>query len=45
MNLKKAQKRDIKIHKNKHGMRIDGVSVKLIVQIQKNKTKHQTKKK
>jgi hypothetical protein len=38
MKLNKAVKRDKKRNKKRHGMRIDGQSVKLIAKIQKDKT-------
>jgi hypothetical protein len=39
MKLNKAIKRDKKIHKKKHGMKRDGDSVKLIIQVLINKAK------
>ena len=45
MKIEKAKKRDKKIHKRKHGMKVDGSSVKLIVQIQKDVSDSLTKNK
>jgi hypothetical protein len=37
MNLKQAEKRDKKRHKRKNGMRVDGSSCKLILEILRKK--------
>jgi len=39
MKLQKSANRDRKIDKRKHGMIVDGSSVKLISQIQRDKSK------